>query len=365
MKTRAAISYEYGKPLVIEDVELDAPGPQDVRIKLAATAICHSDIHCMRGEHGIHPLPAIGGHEVCGYVDEIGEDVTFVKPGDLVVATIMPVGCGRCYYCMIGEPDHCQNNTLRLFIPGKFVNKKGQRITQFEGAIAGFADYAVIPEINLVKVPSDFAPDKACLIACGVISGYGAVMNRAKVQSNRSVLVMGTGGVGLNAIQGAALVGAYPVIAADILDSKLETAVRFGATHTINVSKEADPVKKAHDLTYGRGPDYVIISVAGIKVLRQGWDMCSRIGTTCIIGHGWDERLSDWRPVEFCSGRILTGSAMGAVHPRVDIPRIIELYQIGKLKLDEMITGRYKLDQINEAMASMEKGNVIRNVIMF
>jgi S-(hydroxymethyl)glutathione dehydrogenase / alcohol dehydrogenase len=365
MKVKAAISYEYGKPLVMEDVELDPTGKKDVRIRIAATAICHSDIHCMRGEHGIHPLPAIGGHEVCGYVDEAGDEVTYVKPGDLVVATIIPEGCGHCYYCKLGVPGHCLTNPIALFVPGRYVNKEGKRITQFEGAVAGFARYTLVPEVNVVKMPADIPVDRAALIACGVISGFGAILYRAKVQPNSSVLVMGTGGVGLNAIQGAAYVGAYPIIAVDVLDSKLETARYFGATHTINVKQESDPLKKAYELTYGRGADYVIIAVAGIDILRLGWTMSSRMGTTVIIGHGWGEKMSAFTPVEFCSGRTLTGSAMGAVRPRIDIPRIVELYRAKRLKLDDLVSGHFAFEQINEAMASMEKGNVIRNVLMF
>jgi S-(hydroxymethyl)glutathione dehydrogenase / alcohol dehydrogenase len=365
VKVKAALSYEYHKPLVMEEVELDPTGKKDVRIKIAATAICHSDIHCKHGEHGIHPLPAIGGHEICGYVDEVGEEVTYCKKGDKVVATIIPAGCGHCYYCTIGFPGMCENNTIALFVPGRYVNKKSQRITQFEGPVAGFAEYTLVSENNVVKVPENIGSDKACLIACGVISGYGAVMYRAKVQSNRSLVVVGTGGVGLNAIQGAAFMGAFPIIAVDVLDSKLEVAQKFGANYTINVRNESNPVKKVYELTYGRGADYVIVSVAGIETLRQAWNMSSRVGTVCVIGHGWDERLSEWRPVEFCGGRILTGSAMGAVHSRVDIPRIMELYQTGKIKLDELITNYFPFIKINEAMDSMEKGDVIRNVLMF
>ncbi len=365
MKVKAAITCEYHKPLVIEEVELDAPRKKEVRLKVAATAICHSDIHCKHAEHGVHPLPAIGGHEICGYVDEVGPEVSYVKKGDKVIASIIPVGCGHCYYCYIGATGVCQNNPLALFKPGPFVTSKGQRILNFEGAVAGFAEYTVVPEAHLVKMPDAIPVDKACLIACGVISGYGAVLNRAKVQTNRSCVVVGTGGVGLNAIQGAASIGAYPIIAVDIVDSKLEVAKKFGATHVINSKTEKEPVKKVFELTYGRGADYIIVSVAGIDILRQAWTMGGALSTTCIIGHGWDERLSEWRPVEFCAGRTLTGSAMGAVRARVDIPRLAELYLIGKIKLDELITNHFPFAKINEAMDSMETGKVIRNVIMF
>jgi len=362
---KAAICYEFGKPLVMEEVTLDPPGKGDVKIRLAATAICHSDIHAIKGEHGKLPLPAIPGHEIAGYVEEAGEDVTYVKPGDPVIASIIPEGCGQCYYCRIGSPDLCQTNRLYLFGKGRYTNKKGQRIAQYAGAVAGFVEYATIPEVNLVKIPADLPVDRACLLACGVISGFGAVVNRAKVTVNSSVAVIGCGGVGLNAIQGAVFAGAYPVIAVDVRDSKLETAKVFGATHTVNSKTEKDPIKKVQELTYGRGADYVIVAVAGIEILRQGFLMSAPSGTTCVIGHGHGEQLSAFTPTDFMRGRKLTGSAMGAVRLRIDVPRLIELYEIGRLKLDELVSGHYPFEKINEALASSEKGEVIRNVIMF
>jgi S-(hydroxymethyl)glutathione dehydrogenase / alcohol dehydrogenase len=365
MKVKAAISYEYHKPLVMEEVEMDDPGDNDVVLRLAATGICHSDVHCIHGEHGIHPLPAIGGHEVCGYVEKTGKNCSYVKPGDKVIATIIPAGCGHCYYCTIGAPGQCEVNRIALFIPGRYTNKKGQCLTQFEGVVAGFAEYLVLPEVNVVKIPQDFRSDLAALISCGVISGYGAILYRARVQPNKSVAVVGTGGVGLNAIQGAKFVGAYPIIAVDILDSKLETAKTFGATHTVNVKKVKDPVAEVQKITYGRGADYVIEASAGIDILRMAFRMMQACGTTVVIGHGTGEKMEAWTPVEFCSGKILTGSAMGAVHSRIDIPRIIELYQAGRLNLDELVSGHFKFAQINEAIKSMEKGDVVRNILTF
>ena len=362
---KAAICYEFGKPLVIEEVDLDPPGKGDVKIRMAAAAICHSDIHAIKGEHGNLPLPAIPGHEVAGYVEEVGDGVTYVKPGDPVIASIMPEGCGHCYYCRIGLSNQCLTNKLYLFGEGRYVNKKGQRLTQYAGAVAGFAEYAVIPEVNLMKVPEDLPMDRACLLACGVISGFGAVLYRAKVTANSSVTVIGCGGVGLNAIQGAAFVGAYPIIAVDVRDSKLEMAKVFGATHTVNAKKESDPIKKVQELTYGRGADFVIVAVAGIEILRRGFLMSAPDGTTCVIGHGHGEQLSAWTPTDFMRGRKLTGSAMGAVRLRIDIPRLIELYKVGRLKLDELVSGHYPFEQINEAFESSEQGEVIRNVIMF
>jgi Zn-dependent alcohol dehydrogenase len=362
---KAAICYEFGKPLVIEEVELDPPGEHDVKIRMAATAICHSDIHAIKGEHGNLPLPAIPGHEIAGHVVEVGKEVAYVKPGDPVVASIIPEGCGDCYYCRIGKPSLCQTNRLYLFGKGRYTSKTGQRIAQYAGAVAGFAEYAVIPEPNLVKVPEDLPVDRACLLTCGVISGFGAVLYRARVTPNSSIAVIGCGGVGLNAIQGAAFSGAYPIIAVDVRGSKLERAKIFGATHTVNSREESDPIKKVQEITYGRGADSVIVAVAGIEILRQGFLMSAPDGTTVVIGHGHGEQLSAFTPTDFMRGRKLTGSAMGAVRLRMDIARLIELYRVGRLKLDELISGHYPFEQINEALESSEKGEVIRNVLMF
>jgi S-(hydroxymethyl)glutathione dehydrogenase/alcohol dehydrogenase len=362
---KAAICYEVGKPLVIEEVTLDPPGRGEAKIRMVATAICHSDIHSIKGEHGNPQLPAVAGHEICGYVEEVGEGVDYVKPGDKVIGSIIPEGCGQCYYCRMGLSSQCTTNRLYLYGKGRYVNKKGQRLTQYAGAVAGFAEYATIPEVNLVKVPEDLPEDRACLLACGVIAGFGAVLYRAKVTANSSVAVVGCGGVGLNAIQGALFVGGYPIIAVDVRDNKLENARVFGATHTVNAKTEKDPIKKVHEITYGRGADYVIVAVAGIEILRQGFLMSSPDGTTCVIGHGHGEQLSAWTPTDFMRGRKLTGSAMGAVRLRIDIARLIELYKAGRLKLDELVSGHYPFEKINEALENSEQGDAIRNVLMF
>ncbi len=364
-KVKAAVCYEVGKPLVMEEVNLEYPGKGEVMIRNAATSICHSDLHMVKGEHGPCPLPAVAGHETCGYVEEVGEGVTYVKKGDLVVYSLIPAPCGHCYYCALGEYNQCVNSQIVTRNPGRLTTKDGQRIYQWYGTMATFAEYATGLETNLVKIPQDMPVDRAALISCGVIAGYGAVVNRAKVKPNRSVIVIGCGGVGLNAIQGAQFVGAYPIIAIDTNNKKLELAKKFGATYTINAKTEKDVMKKAMDLNYDRKADYVIVSVAGIEILRQGFQMSSKNGTTVVVGHGFGEEMKEWMPVEFCSGKILTGSAMGAIHLRLEIPRIIELYRAGRFKLDELVSGHYTFDQLAEAMANMEAGDAIRNVIMF
>lgn len=373
---KAAVLYGYGEPLVIEDVELDSPGPGEVKVRIGAAAICHSDIHDFKGEHGITTFPAIGGHEAAGYIEEVGEGVTYVKPGDHVVVTIVTAGCGKCYNCMRGLPKLCE--TLKpkvptqefkgLSLPGRYVNKKGQRLTQTSGRMAAFAEYTTVSEQTLVKIPENMPMDRAALLACGVISGYGAVVYHAKVTPTSTTVVVGCGGVGLNVIQTLKIAGAYPIIAVDVVDSKLETARTFGATHTVNSLKVKDPVQAIYDLTDGRGAEYVFVVVAGTKILRQAFFMSAYHGMTVILGHGFREYLSEFQPTDFVgSERILTGCAMGGTRfiTRIDIPKIIDLYQAGIYKLDELITGRYPLKQINEAIESVEKGQALRNVIMY
>jgi len=362
---KAAVCYEVGKPLVMEEVILEPPGKGEVTIRCAATSICHSDIHMIKGEHGPCELPAVAGHETAGYVEEVGEGVTYVKPGDLVVYTLIPTACGHCYYCDIGEHNQCQNNQIATKSPSKLRTKNGQRIYQWYGTMATFAEYATGLETNLVKIPQDTPVDRAALLSCGVIAGYGAVVNRAQVKPQHSVVVMGCGGVGLNAIQGALFIGAYPIIAVDTNDKKLELAKKMGATFTINPTRETDVIEKVSELNNGRASDYVIVAVAGIETLRLAFLMTSRNGTTVVVGHGYGEEMCDWMPVEFCRGKVLTGSAMGAVRPRFEIPRLLDLYNCGRYKLDELISGHFTFDHLNDALASMEQGDAIRNVIMF
>ena len=374
---KAAVLYGFGQPLVIEDVELDPPGPGEVKVRIGAAAICHSDIHDFKGEHGISTFPAIGGHEAAGYVEDIGKGVTYVKPGDHVVVTIVTAGCGECYNCQKGLHKLCEKKGgsmtpvvefQGLSAPGRYVNKQGKRLTQMSGRMAAFAEYTTVPEKTLVKIHEDIPIDRAALLACGVISGFGAVMHHAQVPPLSSTVVVGCGGVGLNVIQTLKIVGAYPIIAVDILDSKLEMARAFGATHTVNSKKENNPIEAVYKLTSGRGAQYVFVVVAGTDILRQAFLMSAYHGMTVILGHGFREYLSDFQPADFVgSERILTGCAMGGTrfNTRVDIPKIIELYQAGIYKLDELITGHYALEQINEAIESVEKGKALRNVILF
>ncbi len=358
---KAAICYEFGKPLIIDHVTIDAPGKNEVKVRLAATAICHSDIHDIKGELP-GPVPFVPGHESAGYIDQVGPEVTGVKTGDPVVVTLL-VSCGSCYFCLSGMPHLCQVRFKRK--PEiRLRDKNGQPLIQ-KGGVGGFAEYALVKESQVVKIPEDMPMDRAALLACGVITGFGAVVNRAKVKPLSSVAGIGTGGVGLNAIQGAAFSGAYPIIAVDVLDSKLGAAKKFGATHTVN-ARDPGAVENVKKITEGLGADYVFITVGNIAAIRQGFDMSGSRGTTVIVGLPQREEKIIFSPFEFItSERSITGASMGSVNIKIDIPRLITLYKADQLKLDELITNRYPLEKINEAIAEVERGEALRNVIMF
>jgi len=363
---KAAICYEAGKPLSVEEVTLDAPAKGEVKIRVAAVAVCHSDLHAIKGELP-GKLPGVPGHEVAGYVEEIGEGVTQVKLGDPVVASAVNAGCGHCYHCNVGLRHMCTGINLRAMFEkgGHHINKDGVRLSPMAGPVGGFAEYTVVSQYQLAKVPGDLPMDRACLLACGVMTGFGAVLNRAQVKPLSSVIVVGAGGVGMNAIQAAAHAGAYPIIAVDVRDDKLEMAKTFGATHGINTATEKDPAEATRKLTNGRGADYGFLTVGSIEALRTGFNMLGRRGMMVIIGIARGD-LSAFHAGEFIgSEKILTGSMMGSTRLDIDVARYAELYQAGEIKLDELIAGHYPLEKINEAIASTDSGGVLRNIITF
>ncbi|MFC1864005.1 Zn-dependent alcohol dehydrogenase [Thermodesulfobacteriota bacterium] len=358
---KAAICNEFKKPLVVEDVDIDSPGKGEVKIRLAATAICHSDIHLLNGDF-VQELPIVAGHESAGYVEELGDGVTSLNPGDHVAVTTV-FSCGTCKPCIKGFSHMCDHRR-DLNVKGHLRNKKGQNLFTM-AMVGGFAEYSIVNESQIVKLPEDFPLDRAALLSCGVITGFGAVVNRAQVKPLSSVVVIGTGGVGLNSIQGAAISGAYPIIAIDTLDNKLDAAKIFGATHTIN-AKSDDPVEAVKEMTGGWGAEYVFTTVASNDVIRQSVGMLGKRGTAVIIGvpeGGWTFSFS---PFEFLDDeKTLTACYMGSTCLNIDIPRLVTLYQAGRLKLDELITGRYPLEKINEAINSLVNGEALRNVIVY
>jgi len=355
---KAAVCYEFGKSLVVEDVNIGRPKEGEVKVRIGATAICHSDIHLIRGDWGAR-LPALAGHESAGYIEEVGENVTLVKPGDTVVVSLLS-SCGRCLQCVSGRPYMCQ--LWPLSSESRLHNKQGQEISNLAGT-ATFAEYAIVHESQTVPIPKDMPIDRASLLACAVITGFGAVVNTAQVKALSSVVVIGCGGVGLNSVQGAALSGAYPVIAVDMLDNKLEAARTFGATHTVKAGDE-NAVQTVQNWT-GRGADYVIVTVGSTAAVQQGFTMSGPRGKIVVAGiPPRTESIALPSPATW-QERMITSCSMGSTRLSVDIPKLITLYQAGRLKLDELITARYSLDQINEAIEAVERGEALRNIIMF
>jgi Zn-dependent alcohol dehydrogenase len=277
---KAAVCYEFKKPLVVEEIDIDKPHKGEVKVRLAATAVCHSDIHFIAGDMP-QPPPYVPGHESAGYIDEVGEGVTNLKKGDPVVVSLLR-SCGQCLFCRTGRPSMCDAK-WPLDTESRLRNKKGQAIANGL-RVGSFAQYTIVDKSQVVPIAADMPLDRAALLACGVITGFGAVVNRAKVKPMSSVVVMGVGGVGLNSIQGAAVCGAYPIIAVDMLDNKLEAAKKFGATHILNSAKVADPIKAIKDMTSGLGADYVFITVGVTSAVRQALDMLGRQGMAVIVG---------------------------------------------------------------------------------
>lgn len=367
MKARAAVLFEAGKRLELRDVEVAPPRAGEVLIRMAAGGVCHSDLHVMTG-HLVAALPAILGHEGAGVVAEVGPGVTGLKPGDHVIP-LWRLSCGVCEYCSDGRPALCPAG-MQIRMTGRLLDGTtrfslgGQEIKHFAGA-STFSEYTVLPAAAVLPIPDDLPLDIAALLGCAVITGVGAVINCARVRPGSSVAVFGAGGVGLNAIQGAALAGAEKVIAVDIVPAKLETARRFGATHGVDASA-GDPVARVRALTGGRGVDYAFEVIGTPATMRQAYDTLAKRGMAVVVGVA---PMTAEVAVPVMSlvyeERVLTGSVYGSSRPRLDIPRLIDLYRAGRLKLDELLTRRYPFEQINEAYAALERGEVARSVVTF
>jgi Zn-dependent alcohol dehydrogenase len=358
---KAAVCYEFGKPLHLEEIEIDPPQTDEVKVKIAACAICHSDIHYIDGAWG-GTLPAVYGHEAAGIVTEVGAGVSQVKPGDAVVVSLLR-SCGRCFYCAQGDSHLCEGK-FALDQSSRLHSKTGSPIVQGMRT-AAFAEYVVVEQSQVVRVPDGMALDSASLLACGVITGLGAVTNTAQIPFGSSVVVIGAGGVGLNSIQGAKLAGAHAIIAIDLLDSKLEAAKHFGATHTVN-SKTQDAESVVKTLTQGRGADYVFVTVGNARAMEQGIQYLRRAGTLVIVGMPASGAKSQFEMGDFAGyGQRILGSKMGSTRLQVDVPKLVQLYEQGELKLDELISGRYPLEEINEAIDAVKRGAALRNVIVF
>ena len=358
---KAAVCHAFGEPLVVEEVALDPPRDGEVKVRLAACAICHSDIHYIEGAWGGR-LPVVCGHEASGAVDAVGAGVGHVKPGDHVVVALIR-SCGRCFYCVQGDPTQCETQ-FRLDAESPLHAADG-RTVRHGLRTAAFAECVVVHESQVVQVPKSLPLDSASLLACGVITGVGAVTNTAKVPSRSSVVVIGTGGVGLNSVQGATLSGAKPIIAVDLADDKLAAAEAFGATHGVNPTA-GDARDRVAALTGGRGADFVFVTVGSATAIEQGLGLLRKSGTLVVVGMPASGVTAAFEAATFAdSGQRILGSKMGGSRPRVDVPKLVELYEQGRLKLDELVTRRYPLGEINQAIASVKRGEALRNVIVF
>jgi S-(hydroxymethyl)glutathione dehydrogenase/alcohol dehydrogenase len=361
MKTKAAVCRAFGAPLTIETVELAEPGPGEVLIRTAACAICHSDIFFFDGAWG-GELPAIYGHEAAGVVEAVGPGVTRLKVGDPVVATLIR-NCGFCPACTEGAPVFCEE-VFPLDRATPLHDRAGKPIAH--GLRTGaFAEHMVVDQSQAIAIPKDVPLDSAALIACGVLTGLGAVVNTAGVKPGSSVVVIGCGGVGLNSIQGARIAGASPIIAVDVEPAKLAAAREFGATETINARSE-DVAERVKALTEGRKADWVFVTVGVKGAAEQGVSLMKRNGATVLVGMPPSGVTATIDPGWLAAdGQRILGSKMGSARPAIDVPKIIQLYREGRLKLDPLISGRYRLESINEALASSRSGAALRNVIVF
>ena len=363
---KAAILEAPATDLVVDRIDIQEPRSGEVLVRLAASGVCHSDLHIVHGTQTT-PLPSVLGHEGAGSVEAVGPNVTSVKVGDHVVLSWTPY-CGRCVFCLSGQPNLCSmvaatmsqgtlmDGTSRLTRSGKPV--------YHYSFISSFAEYAVVPESGCIVIEPDIPLDKAALVGCAVMTGVGAAINTARVQPGSVVAVIGAGGVGLNAIQGSRLAGAASIIAIDVNPAKLARARTFGATHVIN-SAEVNALAAVRELTKGIGADYTFEAVGRPETMRQCWEMARSGGTVVMIGispEGSELSLPANRVVR--EERRLLGSFYGSARPHIDMPMILNLYMAGKLMLDELVTHRFSLEQINEAVHSLESGEAIRPVII-
>lgn len=358
---KAAVLREQNKPLEIEEVQISKPGPREVLVRPAAAGVCHSDLHFMDGSYP-YQLPTILGHESAGIVEEVGRDVTYVKKGDHVI-TCLSAFCGHCNKCLTGHMALCQSPEVsREASEPPRLHQKDQIIHQFLN-LSSFAELMLIHEHALVKVREDMPFDRAALIGCSTTTGVGAVFHTAGVEPGSTVAVIGCGGVGLAAVNGAAIAGAGQIIAVDRVDSKLEIAKSLGATDTINASS-GDAVGEVIELTQG-GCDYTFEAIGLKATAEQAFKMLCSGGTATIIGMIPVGTMVELHGVEFLAEKKIQGSNMGSNRFRVDMPRYVDFYLSGKLHLDEMISRHIKLTDVNDALDALKTGEEARHIIMF
>ena len=369
MQVKAAVAHKAGAPLTIETVDLDGPKAGEVLVEIKATGICHTDEFTRSGADPEGLFPAILGHEGAGIVVDVGKDVTSLKKGDHVIPLYTPE-CRQCEYCLSGKTNLCQ--AVRV-TQGQGVmpdgssrfSLGGKKLFHYMGT-STFANYTVVPEIALAKIRADAPFDKVCYIGCGVTTGIGAVINTAKVEPGANVVVFGLGGIGLNVIQGARLAGANMIVGVDLNASRKSLAEKFGMTHFVNPTEvEGDLVPYLVNLTKG-GADYSFECIGNVDVMRQALECCHKgWGVSVIIGVAGAGQEIKTRPFQLVTGRVWKGTAFGGAKGRRDVPKIVDWYMDGKINIDDLITHKLKLADINEGFDLMHAGKSIRSVVVF
>jgi S-(hydroxymethyl)glutathione dehydrogenase/alcohol dehydrogenase len=358
---KAAVFREVGQPLTIEEVQISKPGPREVLIRTAAVGVCHSDLHFIEGKYP-YKLPAILGHESAGVVEQIGADVHGLEPGDHVI-TCLSAFCGHCEHCLSGHMSLCDNpETMRGPDDDPRLHKGEEHLNQFLH-LSSFAEQMLVHEHAVVKIRKDMPMAQAALIGCGVTTGVGAVHNTAQIEVGSTVAVIGCGGVGLSCINGAAIAGASRIIAVDMNGSKLNLAKEFGATDVVDAS-DGNAVKQVLDMTNG-GVHYSFEAIGLAATAEQAFKMLKRGGTATVIGMVPVGEMIQIHGAALLPERKIQGCAMGSNRFPVDMPRYVDFYMQGRLKLDELVSQTIKLEQINEAFEDMKTGNIARSVITF
>lgn len=367
MRVKAALAREIGQ-LTIEAVELDPPKADEVLVRMRAAGVCHSDLHTYRGELRAIP-PLVLGHEGAGIVEKVGSSVTRIKPGDRILVNWLPA-CESCPTCLNGRYNLCErlpSTTFRALLPDgttRFKTQDGLALKHYLSA-ATMSEYTVIHQASAIAFPDDVPFEVAAVIGCAVATGVGAVLNTAQAKAGLPAAVIGAGGIGLSAIQGCKLVGCNPIVAVDVLESKLDFARQMGATHTINAGETDDIVHALGALTKG-GPEYIFDSVGSARTIPQALQATRPGGTAVIIGlHAAQIDVPISPGTLVLQNKRLLGSFVGSIRPRLDLPMLVELYRSGKLQLDKLITQRYALDDLLQAFDDMEAGRIARGVIVF
>ena len=359
---KAAVMREVGQPMAIEDISIAKPQGREVLVRMMAVGVCHSDLHVLTGD-APYPLPAILGHEAAGIVEQVGPEVHHVKPGDHVIVCLT-FHCGHCEHCLGGHTHRCYTpEAQRAPEEPPRLYRGEERFSPFM-RMGAFAEQILVHDSGVVPIRRDMPFDRACLIGCGVTTGFGAAVNKAAIRPGETVAVIGCGGVGLAAINGAAGAGAGRIIAIDTLASKLDLARTFGATDTIDGSA-GDVVKQIRELTGGRGVDHAIEAIGLKQTIEDAFNMLVKGGTATVVGMARFDLKVELPALAFLNERRIQGSMMGGVRNAIDIPRYVDFYMEGRLKIDELISRRRPLSEVNEAFDDMKTGGLARTVLMF